>query len=225
MRQTLTGTVAALFWRELMLAMRDASALGTALGFYLMVVSLLPLGLGPDASLLARIAPGALWIALLLSALLSLARMFEADYQDGSLAVLMTAPVPLELVVLVKIATHALTTALPLILAAPVLGVLLNLAPEANGKLVASMLLGAPALSAIGAIGAALTLVARKGGLLISLLVLPLYVPTLIYGVAVLDPASGATAQALLMLAALSLVSLVLAPFAAAAALRVTGGT
>ncbi len=225
MRQTLTGTVAALFRRELTLAMRDASALGTALGFYLMVVSLLPLGLGPDASLLARIAPGALWIALLLSALLSLARMFEADYQDGSLAVLMTAPVPLELVVLVKIATHALTTALPLILAAPVLGVLLNLAPEANGKLVASMLLGAPALSAIGAIGAALTLVARKGGLLISLLVLPLYVPTLIYGVAVIDPASGATAQALLMLAALSLVSLVLAPFAAASALRVTGGT
>ena len=134
MRQTLTGTLAALFRRELTLAMRDASALGTALGFYLMVVSLLPLGLGPDATLLARIAPGALWIALLLSALLSLGRMFEADHQDGSLAVLMTAPVPLELVVLVKIATHALTTALPLILAAPVLGVLLNLAPDANGK-------------------------------------------------------------------------------------------
>jgi heme exporter protein B len=224
MRATLTGTLAALFRREMTLAMRDASALGTALGFYLMVVSLLPLGLGPDASLLSRIAPGALWIALLLSALLSLGRMFDADYQDGSLAVLMTAPVPLEMVVLVKIATHALTTALPLILSAPVLGVLLNLAPEANGKLVASMLLGAPALSAIGAIGAALTLITRKGGLLISLLVLPLYVPTLIYGVAVLDPASGATAQALLMLAAISLVSLVLAPFAAASALRVTGG-
>jgi heme exporter protein B len=139
--------------------------------------------------------------------------------------VLMTAPVPLEFVVLVKIAVHALTTALPLALAAPVLGVLLNLPPEASGWLVASMLLGAPALSAIGSVGAALTLVARKGGLLISLLVLPLYVPTLIYGVAVLDPAQGATTDALLRLTALSLFSLVIAPFAAAAALRVTNGT
>ncbi len=218
-------TLAALFRREMALALRDGNALGTALGFYLMVVSLLPLGIGPDPALLARIAPGALWIALLLSALLSLARLFAADHEDGSLAVLMAAPAPLEFVVLIKIAVHALTTALPLTLAAPVLGSLLNLPPEASGWLVASMLLGAPALSAIGAIGAALTLVARNGGLLISLLVLPLYAPTLIYGVAALDPAQGATADALLRLAALSLFALVTAPFAAAAALRVTNGT
>lgn len=221
MRTTLT----ALFRREMALALRDGSALGTALGFYLMVVSLLPLGMGPDSALLSRIAPGVLWIALLLSALLSLARLFEADHQDGSLAVLMTAPAPLELVVLVKIAVHALTTTLPLILAAPILGLLLNLAPALNGTLVVSMLLGAPALSAIGATGAALTLIARKGGLLISLLVLPLYVPTLIFGVAALDPVAANTTQALLMLAAISLGSVVLLPFAAAAALRVTGGT
>jgi heme exporter protein B len=221
----MTKTLAALFRREMALALRDGSALGTALGFYLIVVSLLPLGIGPDATLLARIAPGVLWIALLLSALLSLARLFAADHEDGSLAVLMTAPAPLEFIVLVKIAVHALTTALPLVIATPVLGVLLHLAPETSGQLVLSMLLGAPALSAIGAVGAALTLIARKGGLLISLLVLPLYVPTLIYGVAALDPAQGATADALLRLAALSLFSLVIAPFAAAAALRVTGGT
>ena len=221
MRATLT----ALFRREMTLALRDGSALGTALGFYLMVVSLLPLGLGPDGALLSRIAPGVLWIALLLSALLSLARLFEADHQDGSLAVLMTAPVPLELVVLVKVAVHALTTAVPLCLAAPVLGVLLNLKPEDSGTLVASMLLGAPALSAIGAAGAALTLIARKGGLLISLLVLPLYVPTLIFGVSAVDPAQASAVPALLMLAAISLGSVIVLPFATAAALRVTGGT
>ncbi len=218
------AALVALFRREMSLSLRDGSALGTALGFYLVVVSLLPLGVGPDSALLSRIAPGVLWIALLLSALLSLARLFEPDYLDGSLAVLMTSPVPLEIVVLIKIAVHALTTALPLIVAAPVLGLLLNLAPEANTSLVASMLLGAPALSAIGAAGAALTLIARKGGLLISLLVLPLYVPTLIFGVAALDPAQASTQQALLMLAAISLGSIVVVPFAAAAALRVTGG-
>jgi heme exporter protein B len=221
------ATMAALLKRELALAMRDASALGTVLGFYLIVVSLLPLGLGPDTTLLARIAPGALWIALLLSALLSLNRLFEADHRDGSLAVLMTAPMPLELVVMVKIAAHLITTALPLVLAAPVLGLLLNLPPSANGLLIGSMLAGAPAISAIGAVGASLTLATRKGGLLISLLVLPLYVPTLVFGVAALEAAEmapGGSGQALLFLAAISLATLVTAPFAAAAALRVHGG-
>jgi heme exporter protein B len=217
----------AIFKRELVLAQRDAAALGTALGFYLIVVSLLPLGLGPDTTLLARIAPGALWIALLLAALLSLVRMFEADHQDGSLAVLMTAPVPLELVVVIKILAHVVTTALPLILVSPLVGLLLNLEPSAYPTLVTSMLLGAPAISAIGAIGAALTLASRKGGLLIALLVLPLYVPTLVFGVAALEAsatAPGGSLQALLFLAAISLVSFVAAPFAAAAALRVHGG-
>jgi heme exporter protein B len=224
---SMTGSAWAIFKREIVLAMRDAAALGTALGFYLIVVSLLPLGLGPDTVLLSRIAPGALWIALLLSALLSLVRMFEADHADGSLAVLMTAPVPMELIVLLKICAHGVTTTLPLILASPLVGLLLNLAPSANVTLVVSMLLGAPAISAIGAIGAALTLASRKGGLLIALLVLPLYVPTLIFGISALEAqqtAAGGSAQALLLLAAISLTALVVAPFAAAAALRVHGG-
>jgi len=220
----MTATLLALLRRDLTLAARDGAALGTALGFYLIVVSLLPLGLGPDASLLARIAPGGLWIALLLAALLSVARLFEADHQDGSLAVLMTAPVPMELVVIVKIIAHWLTTALPLVAVSPVLGLLLNLEPGANGALVGSMLVGSPAISAIGAIGAALTLATRKGGLLIALLVLPLYVPTLVFGISAIDAAllqPGGIVAPMLILVAVSLFSLVLAPFAAAMALRV----
>ena len=193
----------------------------------MIVISLLPLGLGPDAALLSRIAPGALWIALLLAALLSVARLFEADNADGSLAVLRSAPVPLEMVVLVKITAHWLSTAVPLVLAAPVMGLLLNLEPAAYGALMSSMLLGAPAISAIGAIGAALTLATRKGGLLIALLVLPLYVPTLVFGISAIDAGlltPGGNAAPLLILAAISLLSLVLAPVAAAAALRVHSG-
>jgi heme exporter protein B len=209
-----------------MLASRDGAALGTALGFDLIVVSLLPLGLGPDAALLARIAPGALWIGLLLSALLSMSRLFEADHQDGSLAVLRAAPVPLELVVAVKIGAHWLMAALPLVLATPLLGLLLNLEPASYAPLLLGMVFGSPAISAIGAIGAALTLAARKSGVLIALLVLPLYVPTLVFGVSVVDAqqltAGGQTAP-LLVLAAISLVSLVLSPLATAAALRVHG--
>lgn len=223
----LAGPLRALLRRDLMLAARDGAALGTALGFDLIVVSLLPLGLGPDATLLSRIAPGALWIALLLSALLSVARLFETDHQDGSLAVLKTVTVPLELVVAAKIAAHWLTTALPLVLATPLLGLLLNLDPAAYAPLLGSMLLGSPAISAIGAVGAALTLATRKGGLLIALLVLPLYVPTLVFAVASVDAtlltASGGSA-ALLILAAISLSTLILAPIAAAAALRVHAG-
>ena len=221
------ATLWALLKRDLTLTLRDGAALGTALGFYLIVVSLLPLGLGPDAALLSRIAPGALWIALLLAALLSVARLFEADHADGSLAVLRSAPVPLEMVVLVKITAHWLSTAVPLVLAAPVMGLLLNLEPAAYGALMSSMLLGAPAISAIGAIGAALTLATRKGGLLIALLVLPLYVPTLVFGISAIDAGlltPGGNAAPLLILAAISLLSLVLAPVAAAAALRVHSG-
>lgn len=221
------ASLRALLSRDLTLAARDGAALGTALGFDLIVVSLLPLGLGPDAALLARIAPGALWIALLLSALLSVARLFEADHQDGSLAVLKTAPVPLEMIVAVKIAAHWLTAALPLVIATPLLGLLLNLEPSAYAPLITAMILGSPAISAIGAIGAALTLATRKGGLLIALLVLPLYVPTLVFGVSAVDAglatAGGETAP-LLILAAISLVSLILSPLAAAAALRVHSG-
>ena len=219
--------LSALLRRDLALAARDGAALGTALGFDLIVVSLLPLGLGPDAALLARIAPGALWIALLLSALLSVVRLFEADHQDGSLAVLQTAPLPLELVVLAKIVAHWLTAALPLVIATPLLGLLLNLEPTSYVPLMTAMVLGSPAISAIGAIGAALTLATRKGGLLIALLVLPLYVPTLVFGVSAVDACLGVAGGAmapLLILAAISLLSLTLAPLAAAAALRVHGG-
>lgn len=224
----MTGILAAVLRRDLALARRDGGALGTALGFYLIVVALLPLGLGPDAALLSRIAAGALWIALLLSALLSVARVFEADHDDGSLDVLRTAAAPLEAIVLVKIVAHWLTTAVPLVLAAPLLGLLLNLEPATMGILVASMVIGSPAVSAIGAIGAALTLTTRKSGLLIALLVLPLYVPTLVFGISAIDASllnPGGVTAPLLILAAISLASVVLAPLAAALALRVQRGS
>ncbi|MDZ4840860.1 MAG: heme exporter protein CcmB [Hyphomicrobium aestuarii] len=213
----------ALIGRDITLALRDGAGLGTALGFYLIVVTMLPLGLGPDMKLLSRIAPGMLWIAMLLAALLSMARLFEADQEDGSLEVLATGSLPLELVVMAKAFAHWLTTAVPLALITPVLGLLLNLDLAANGPLVLTMLAGTPAISFLGAIGAALTLRARRGGLLVALLVLPLYIPTLIFGISavsaiVLD--TGAFGPSILILTAISLLSIVLAPIASAAALR-----
>jgi heme exporter protein B len=212
--------------RDIALAVRDGGAIGTVLGFDLIVVALMPLGLGPDLNLLMRIAPGILWVALLLASLLSVGRVLEADFEDGSLDTLMTAPLPLELVTLAKIIAHWLTVSLPLALLSPVLGLLLNLDAGLYGLLLATTLLGTPAVSAIGAIGAALTLRARRGGLLVALLVLPLFVPTLIFGITAL--AGGASpsgaGSSLLMLAALSLVSIVLAPVAVAGALRVQMG-
>jgi heme exporter protein B len=214
------------FWtlvqRDLSLAVRQGGALGTALGFYMLVVTLLPLGLGSDLNLLSRIAPGVLWIALLLSALLSLPRMFGADYEDGSLDILATGPLPLELVAGAKALAHWISTGIPLTLLAPVLGILLNLDLGAYPMLVATMLVGTPAVSFIGAVGAALTLRAHRGGLLIALLVLPLYVPTLIFGMAALSTllGPGGASSPLLILTALSLMSVILGPIAAAAALR-----
>ncbi|MCK5711750.1 MAG: heme exporter protein CcmB [Hyphomicrobiaceae bacterium] len=208
--------------RDLRLAVRQGGALGTALGFYLVVVAILPLGLGADLKLLSRIAPGILWIALLLSALLSLGRVFESDYEDGSLDVLATGPLPLELVAAAKALAHWISTSVPLALLAPVLGILLNLELVAYPALVATMLIGTPAVSFLGAIGAALTLTARRGGLLIALLVLPLYVPTLIFGIAAISAMLGPddVAPPLLILTAISLGAIVLGPLAAAAALR-----
>jgi len=212
-----------LFSRDVKLALRDGGALGTALGFYLIVVSMLPLGLGPDLKLLGRIAPGILWISLLLAALLSLGRLFETDYEDGSLEAIAAGPLPLELVVTAKALAHALTTGLPLVLITPVLGLLLNLELALYPLLIGSMLAGVPAISFLGAIGAALTLKARRGGLLLALLVLPLYVPTLIFGISAVSPAltgpQGASSS-FLILGAVSLMSLVLGPVASAAALR-----
>ena len=162
------------FWqlarRDVVIAWKEGGTIGVALGFYLVVVVLLPLGLGPDLNLLSRIAPGVLWIALMLAALLSLGRLFEADFEDGSLDILATGTLPLEAVVAAKALAHWLTTALPLMALTPVLGLLLNLAPEAYGVLLATMLVGTPAVSFLGAIGAAMTVRTRRGGLLLGLL-------------------------------------------------------
>ena len=215
------------FWalvrRDLRLAVREGGAIGTALGFFLVVVSLMPLGLGPDLNLLARIAAGILWIALLLAALLSLNRIFEADYEDGTLDVLATGRLPLELVAAAKALAHWITTGIPLALLAPVLGILLNLDFRSYPVLVATTLVGTPAVSFLGAIGAALTVKARRGGLLLALVVLPLYVPTLIFGISAVSAVMGPAGMgaAFLILTAISLAAVVLGPIAAAAALRI----
>ena len=213
----------ALTLRDLALAVRAGGGFGLALAFFLIVVTLAPLGVGADTVLLARIAPGVLWLGALLACLLSLDRLFALDAEDGSLDLLATAPIPLEGVALAKAAAHWLTTGLPLTLAGPPLAVLLSLPAEAMATLALALALGTPALSVIGAFGAALTVGLKRGGFLLSLLVLPLYVPTLIFGAEAtrraaegLDPATP-----LMLLAGVSLGSLALLPFAAAAALRV----
>lgn len=213
---------AALLRRDLRLAAREGSALGTALGFFLIVVSLMPLSLGPDLNLLSRIAPGVLWIALLLAALLSLGRLFEADFEDGSLELMAMSDMPLELIAAAKALSHWLTTGIPLALLAPVLGILLNLDVRLYPVLIGTTLAGTPAVSFLGAIGAALTLRARRGGLLMALIVLPLYVPTLIFGISAVGAMSGPSGpvSSFLILTAISLAAVVLGPLAAAAAIR-----
>jgi len=214
---------AALLAHDLRLAVREGGALGTALGFYLVVVTMLPLSLGPDLNLLARIASGILWVALLLAALLSLPRVLETDHDDGSLEVIAMAPLPLELAIAAKSLAHWLSTGVPLTLMAPLLGLMLNLELAAYPPLVATMLCGTPAISFIGVIGAALTLRSRRGGLLVALLVLPLYIPTLIFGISAMEAAAlgtGGFTASFMILGAISLASLVLAPLATAAAIR-----
>lgn len=213
----------ALLRRDLALAVRAGGGFGLALAFFLIVVTLAPLGVGADTALLARIAPGVLWLGALLATLLSLDRLYALDWEDGTLDLLATAPIPLEGVAAAKAAAHWLVTGLPLTLAAPALAVLLSLPPAAMGTLALSLALGTPALSAIGGFGAALTVGLKRGGLLLSLLVLPLYVPTLVFGAeATRRAAEGqGAATPLLLLAGVTLGSLALLPFAAAAALRV----
>lgn len=214
----------ALFRRDVGLALREGSAIGTALGFYLIVATILPLGLGPDLNLLGRIAPGLLWVALLLSALLSVDRLFQNDARDGTLDALALGPLPLELVVTAKALAHWVTTGIPLALAAPLLGLMLNLDASGFGPIVATMLAGTPAISFIGAIGAALTLPSQRGGLLLSLIVMPLFIPVLIFGVSAVSAAITGPAPfgpPFMILVAISLISIVLAPLAAALALRV----
>ena len=209
--------------RDIRLAIRAGGGFGLGLGFFLILVVLVPLGVGAETGVLTRIAPGILWVGALLACLLSLDRLFALDREDGALDLIATAPIPLEAVVAVKAAAHWLTTGLPLTLAAPVLAILLNLPGPAFGWLVLSLLLGTPALSMIGAFGAALTVGLKRGGLLLSLLVLPLYMPTLIYGaqVVIRGGAGLPLGTPLALLAAVTLGSVALLPFAAAWALRV----
>lgn len=213
----------ALLIRDLRLAMRAGGGFGLGLAFFFLLAVLVPLGVGPEGDILGRIAPGILWVGALLSCLLSLDRLFALDHEDGSLDLLATAPIPLEAVVAAKALAHWLVTGLPLTLIAPVLAVFLNLPPAGFLWLVISLLLGTPALSVIGAFGAALTVGLRRGGLLLSLLVLPLYVPTLIFGAEVIRRGAEGMALAvpLALLAAISLGAMALLPFAAAAAIRV----
>lgn len=213
----------ALLLRDLRLAIRAGGGFGLGLAFFLILAVLVPLGVGAEGGTLGRIAPGILWVGALLSCLLSLDRIFALDHEDGSLDLLATSPLPLEGVIAIKALAHWLVTGLPLTLVAPGLAVLLNLAPAGYGWLVLSLLLGTPTLSIVGAFGATLTVGLRRGGLLLSLLVLPLYIPTLIFGAEVVRRGTEGMALAtpLALLAAISLGAVALLPFAAAAALRV----
>jgi len=216
------GRVAALVRRDLRLALRQGMDSLMAVVFFIIACVLFAFGVGPEPNVLARIAAGVIWVAALLASMLSLERLFQADYEDGSLEMLVLAPVALELVVAAKVAAHWLTTGLPLIVAAPLLAVILNLEADALAVLLAALALGTPGLSLIGAVGAALILGSRRGGVLLSLLVLPLYIPMLIFGVAAVDAAAGgyAVRPHLLVLAGLLVGAIALAPWAAAAAVR-----
>ena len=212
----------ALFLRDLRLAIRSGGGFGLALAFFFILVLFVPFGVGPDAALLSKIAPGILWIGALLSALLSLDRIFQLDHEDGSLDALMTAPIPITGMISAKAAAHWVTTGLPLTIAALPLGYLLNLPSDAYPALFLSLLFGTPALSFIGAFGAALTIGVKRGGLLLSLLVLPLYVPTLIFGAQTVTRAAISLdyTAPLLLTAAISLLSIAIVPLAAALALK-----
>jgi heme exporter protein B len=215
--------LAALLVRDMRLAVRVGGGAFIGVLFFLIVVTLVPFGIGPDLALLARIGPAILWLGSLLANLLALDRLIATDHEDGSLDLILMARVPLELALVAKALAHWLTTGLPLVIAAPLLGLLLNLGPGATGAVALTLLAGTPALTFIGIIGAALTVALRRGGLLLAILVLPLTVPVLIFGVAaanaaVVGPMPFGTP--FVILCALSLMSLVIGPFAAAVALR-----
>ncbi len=207
-----------------MLAMRRQADVLITLFFFIIVVSLFPLGVGPEMNILRAIAPGVLWVAALLASMLSLGRLFSIDYMDGTLEQLLISPSPLFLLVLGKMVSHWLVSGLPLVLMAPILGIQYDLSMEALSVLTLSLLIGTPILSLIGAIGAALTLGVRGGGVLVSLLVLPLYIPILIFGAGAVEAsAAGLGYDAhFSLLGAFLLVSLVFAPWAAAASLRIS---
>jgi heme exporter protein B len=209
--------------RDMRIAVRVGGGALMGVLFFLVVATLVPFALGPDLVLLQRIGPAILWLAALLASLLALDRLFAADHEDGSLDLILTGHAPLELVVLVKGIAHWLTTGVPLIIAAPLIGLMLNLDARATGALVLTLLVGTPALTFIGLIGAALAVTLRRGGLLLAVLVLPLAVPVLIFGVAAANAAVTGPVPfgtPFTILCALTLASLVVGPFAAAAALR-----
>ena len=215
--------LSAILWRDIQLAVRVGGGAWIGVLFFLIVVTLVPLALGPDLALLARIGPAILWLGALLANLLALDRLIAMDHEDGSLDLILTARVPLELALAAKALAHWLTTGLPLVIAAPLLGLLLNLEPRATGAVALTLLAGTPALTFIGLIGAALSVTLRRGGLLLAVLVLPLTVPVLIFGVAasntaIVGPLPFGTPFTILC--ALTLVSVVVGIFAAAAALR-----
>jgi len=217
------SSLRAVIGRDLRLALRRQGDIVAAMFFFIIVVSLFPLGVGPEPDQLRRMAPGVLWVAALLATMLSLPRLFADDHRDGTLEQLALAPQPLGLIVLGKVIAHWLVAGLPLVVLAPILGVQFDLASDALAVLTLSLLIGTPALSGIGAIGAALTLGVRGGGVLLSLLVLPLYIPVLIFGAGAVDATvSGLGPQAhLSLLGALALGGVFFAPWPTAAALRV----
>ena len=214
----------ATFRRDLLLAFRHKGEMMNPLVFFLIAISLIPLGLGPEKALLMRIAPGILWVMALLATLLSLDSLFRSDFDDGTLEQLLISPHPLYLSLLAKVLAYWLATGLPLMLLSPVLGVMLSLPANAFVALCSSLFIGTAAMSLIGAVGAALTVGLRKGGLLISLIVMPLYVPILIFGAsAVADAGNGlAFNMQLAVLGAILVMALVLAPLAIAGAVRVS---
>src|SRR5215831_14705771 len=216
------GAFTGIFRRDLSLAVRQGGDTGLILGFFVLAVILFPFGVGPEPALLQRIGAGIVWVAALLAALLSLDRLFEADYQDGELDHLALSSLPLELAVLAKCAAHWVATGLPLALISPFLGLLVDLEPDAIPVLTLGLLLGTPALSLIGSVAAALTLGARRQGVLLSLLILPLYVPPLVFGAGAVEASVAGTGGRahLLILGALTLAALPLCPWASAAALR-----
>jgi heme exporter protein B len=208
--------------RDLRLAMRQANDSAITIAFFMTVIALFPLAIGPETNLLERISAGIIWVAALLSALLSLERLFLADYEDGSLELLALSPSPLSLIVLGKITTHWLTTGLPLIIVTPLFALLLHLDMKGFITLIISMIIGTPTLSLIGGLGAALSLGARRGGVLISLLILPLAIPVLIFGSGAVDQSIQGMSPypQLLLMSGLFLITLSLAPWAASSALR-----
>ncbi|MGY6217024.1 heme exporter protein CcmB [Methylolobus aquaticus] len=221
---TLVAAFLALLRRDLMLAFRHRGELANPLIFFLMIVTLYPLGVSPDVNLLRQIAPGVIWIAALLAALFSLENLFRTDFDDGSLEQLLLSPQPLPVLVIAKVLAHWLVSGLPMVLLAPLLGLLLSMPTAAVTALVASLAIGTPLLSLIGAVGVALTVGLRRGGLLLTLLILPLYIPVLIFATSAVSAAAAGlpVAGQLYLLAALLALGVTLAPFAVAAALRIS---